>query len=114
MLKLAGMLPDVKNNGSEPVPSLKTCRISYVVLGNIPAMNTFVLFSGTTARVSVFRHAGCSPATANCTNTVFTEEGGTLYNATSGLAVRVTTACNPVTRDITSSVTTAVVVSIAS
>src|SRR5262245_43058626 len=78
MVKLAGMLPVVKNRGSEPVPSLKTCRISYVVLGSMPAMKTLVLFPGTMARKSVFRHAGCSPATANCTNTVFAEEGGTL------------------------------------
>ena len=66
----------------------------------MPAMKKLVLFPGTTARASVFRHAGSAPATANWTKTVPAAEGGMLYKATSGLAVGVTTACDPVSRDI--------------
>src|SRR4051812_29454116 len=105
--------PVMKSTGGGPVPSLKTCRISEVVLGSIPAMKPFVLSPGTTARVSVFRQAGWSPATANWMNTDSAEDGGTLYRATSGLAVGVTMASDPVTREATSSVTTAEVVSVA-
>ena len=54
----------------------------------MPATKKFVLFPGTTARVSVFRQDGWSPATANWTNTVAADEGGTLYRATSGLSGR--------------------------
>ena len=67
----------------------------------------------TETRSSVLRHDAPALASRNCTNTVPADEGGTLYNATSGLAVGVTTACGPVTRDATSSVTTAEVVSLA-
>src|SRR6266540_1946804 len=35
----------------------------------MPAMKTFVLFPGSTARASVFRQDGWSPATANWTKT---------------------------------------------
>src|SRR5262245_53050271 len=113
MVKVAGMLPVVKSRGAEPVPSLKTWRIWYVVFGSMPATRKLVLLPGTTARASVFRHAGRSPATANWTKTVAADEGGTLYRATRGLGVGVTTACAPVPREATSSVTTAEVVSVA-
>src|SRR5262249_49530435 len=99
--------------GSDPVPSLNTCRISYVVLGSMPATKKLVLFPGTMVRMSVFRHAGWSPATANWTKTVAADEGGTLYIATSGLRVGVTTACDPDTRGATSSTATAELVSVA-
>src|SRR5262245_18773783 len=79
----------------------------------MPATKTLVLFPGSTTRTSVFRHAGWSPATANWTNTVSAEDGGTLYKATSGLRVGVTTACDPVTREATSSTNTAEVLSTA-
>src|SRR5262249_13566425 len=103
----------VKNRGAEPVPSLSTSRISYVVLGSMPATKRFVLFPGTTGSGSVFRQDGWSPATANWTKTVLAEEGGTLYKATRGLSVGVTTGCDPDTREATASVTTAEVVSVA-
>src|SRR5262245_60546160 len=112
MVRVAGMFPVVKSMGAEPVPSLNTCRISYVVLGNMPATKTFVLLPGTTARVSVFRQAGGSPATLNWTKTVPAEDGGTLQRATSGVEVDVTTACAPVTREATMSATTAEVASV--
>src|SRR5262245_7553335 len=91
MAKVEGRLPVVKNRGAEPVPSLSTSRISYVVLGSMPATKRFVLFPGTTGSGSVFRQDGWSPATANWTKTVLAEEGGTLYKATRGLSVGVTT-----------------------
>src|SRR3954451_9665599 len=94
-VKVDGRAPVVKSSGVEPVPSLNTCRISYVVLGSMPSTNTFVLLDGMTARVSVFRHAGWSPATANWTKTVAADDGGTLYRATRGLTVDVRTACDP-------------------
>src|SRR5262245_47774160 len=113
MVKVAGTLPVVKSRGAEPVPSLKTCRIWYVVFGSIPATKKLVLVPGTTGRMSVFRHAGWSPATANWTKTVSADEGGTLYKATRGLRVGVTTACDPDTREATVSTATAEVVSVA-
>jgi hypothetical protein len=73
-----GIAPVVKKSGAEPVPSLNTCRISYVVLGNIPAMKTLVLFPGTPVRTSVFRQAGWSLTIANWTKTDSAEDGGTL------------------------------------
>src|SRR5262245_34902454 len=42
-LNVVGRLPVVKYRGKEPVPSLNTCRISYVVPGSMPATKTFVL-----------------------------------------------------------------------
>src|SRR5262249_50293816 len=89
IVKVGGRAPVVERKGAEPVPSPNTCRISYVVLGSIPATMMLVLSPGTTARMSVFRQAGSVPATANWTKTVSADEGGTLYKATSGLAVGV-------------------------
>src|SRR5215213_1837444 len=77
----------------------------------MPAMKKFVLFPGTTARASVFRQDGSSPARLNCTNVVPADDGGTLYRATSGLAVGLTTACDPDSREATSSTATADAVS---
>src|SRR5262245_12344421 len=77
-VSVEGMAPVVKSSGAEPVPSLNTCRISYVVSGSMPATKTFVLLPGTTGSVSVFLQAGWSPATANWTKTVAADEGGTL------------------------------------
>src|SRR5689334_11660086 len=111
---VAGSAPVVKSRGVEPVPSPRTSRISYVVLGSMPATKKFVLFPGTTGSVLVFLQDGESPATLNWTNSVRAEEGGALYRATSGLSVGVTTACDPVTRDATASTTTAEVPSVAS
>src|SRR4051812_38540869 len=102
MVRFVGSPPVVKSWGDEPVPSLSTCRISYVVLGSMPATKKFVLFPGTTARASVFRQAGWSPATENWTKTVSAGVGATLYRATSGLGVGVTTSWVPVTREATS------------
>src|SRR5213078_3118326 len=113
MVKVAGMLPVVKDKGAEPVPSLRTSRISYFVLGSMPATKKFVLLPGTTAIVLVFLQDGESPATLNWTNTEPAEVGGALYRATSGLSVGVITACDPVTRDATASTATAEVVSVA-
>src|SRR5262249_42148632 len=112
-LNVVGRLPVVKSRGAEPVPSLNTCRIWYVVLASMPATKKLALFPGSTARVAVFRHAGWSPAAANCTNTVAAEDGGTLYRATSGLSVGVMTASDPVTREATESTAPAEVVSVA-
>src|SRR3954454_17933371 len=72
----------------------------------MPATKKLVLLPATTARASVFRQAGWSPATANWTKTVSADAGGTLYRATSGLDEGVTTACDPVMRDATVSATT--------
>src|SRR4051812_28951783 len=83
----AGRLPVVKSTGAEPVPSLNTCRIWYVVFGSMPATKTLVLLFRSTARVSVFRHDGFGPATANWMKTVSADEGGMLYKATSGFEV---------------------------
>ena len=58
------------------MPSLRTSRISYVVLGNMPATKKFVLFPGTTGSVLVFLQDGESPARLNWTNSVSAEEGG--------------------------------------
>src|SRR5215207_5095669 len=69
----------------------------------MPATKTLVLLPGSTARASVFRHAGWSPARANWTKTDWAEDGGTLYRATSGLAVAATAAWAPVTREATAS-----------
>src|SRR5438045_1403562 len=101
MVRFAGMPPVVKSRGSEPVPSLCTSRISYVVLRSMPATKKLVLFPGTTASVLVFLQDGESPATLNWTNTEPADEGGALYRATSGLSVGVMTASEPVTRDAT-------------
>ena len=79
----------------------------------MPATKKFVLFPDTTARVSVFRQDGWSLATLNWTNSVCAEVGGALYRATRGLSVGVMMACDPVTREATSSKTTAEVVSVA-
>src|SRR5580765_2155408 len=89
---VVGSDPVVNSRGTEPVPSLRTSRISYVVLGSMPATKKFVLFPGTTGSVLVFRHAGWSPATLNWTNTEPAEVGGALYRATRGLSVAVMTA----------------------
>src|SRR5437588_12509044 len=105
--------PVVKSRGAEPVPSLRTSRISYVVLGSMPATKKFVLFPGATGSVLVFLQDGESPATLNWTNSVRAEEGGALYRATRGLSVGVMTAWEPVTRDATASTATAAVVSVA-
>src|SRR3954468_696379 len=99
MITVAGIAPVVKNCGAEPVPSLRTSRISYVVLGSMPATKKFVLFPGTTGSVLVFLQDGESPATLNCTNTEPAEEGGALYRATRGLSVGVMTAWDPLTRE---------------
>src|SRR6266852_2257887 len=112
-VRVEGSGPVVKSRGSEPVPSLSTSRISYAVLGSMPATKKFVLFPGTTGSGLVFRQDGESPATLNWTNTVAADEGGTLYKATSGLSVGVTTGSDPVTRDATASAITAEVVSVA-
>src|SRR5688572_6676220 len=77
----------------------------------MPATKKFVLLPGTTARASVFRQDGSSPAGLNWTNVVAADDGGTLYSATSGLDVGLTTACEPDSREATSSATTAAVVS---
>ena len=53
----------------------------------MPATKKFVLLPGTTARASVFRQDGWSPARLNWTNAVAADDGGTLYRATSGLEV---------------------------
>jgi hypothetical protein len=95
------------------VPSLRTSRISYVVLGSIPATKKFVLFPGATGRVLVFLQDGESPAILNWTNSVPAEVGGALYRATSGLSVGVMTAWDPVTREATASAATAEQVSVA-
>jgi hypothetical protein len=79
----------------------------------MPAMKKFVLFPGVTARASVLRQDGWSPAGLNWTKVVAADDGGTLYKATSGLDVGVTAACDPDSRDATSSTATAVVVSAA-
>src|SRR6478609_5156506 len=110
---VAGSAPVVNSRGTEPVPSLRTSRISYVVLGSMPATKKFVLFPGTTGSVLVFLQDGESPATRNWTNTEPADEGGALYRATRGLSVGVMTAWDPVTRDATASDTTAEVVSVA-
>src|SRR5438034_7923417 len=107
------MDPVVKSSGAEPVLSLSTSRIAYVVLGSMPATKKFVLFPGTTGSVLVFLQDGESLATLNWTNTEPAEEGGALYRATRGFSVGVMTACDPVTRDATASATTAEVVSAA-
>src|SRR5438034_1754490 len=107
------MDPVVKSSGAEPVLSLSTSRISYVVLGSMPATKKLVLFPGTTGSVLVFLQDGEAPATLNWTNTEPAEEGGALYRATRGLSVGVMTAWEPVTRDATASTATAEVVSIA-
>src|ERR1700756_1647156 len=112
MVRFAGMPPVVKSRGAEPVPSLRTSRISYVVLGSMPATKKFVLFPGTTVSVLVFRQDGESPATLNWTNSVRADVGGALYRATSGLSVGVMTASVPATRDATASTAMAVVVSV--
>src|ERR1700680_1626056 len=104
---VVGRLPVVNSKGAEPVPSLRTSRISYVVLGSMPATKKFVLFPGTTGSVLVFRQDGESPATLNWTNSVRAEDGGALYRATSGLSVGVITASKPVTREATASAATA-------
>src|SRR5204863_5444611 len=108
-----GITPVVNRRGADPVPSLSTSRISYVVLGSMSATKKFVLFPGTTGSVLVFLQDGESPATLNWTNTVRAEEGGALYRATRGLSVGVMTASDPVTRDTTASAITAEVVSVA-
>src|SRR5437660_43296 len=112
-VKFAGIAPVVKSRGAEPVPSLRTSRISYVVLGSMPATKKFVLFPGTAGSVLVFLQDGESLATLNWTNTEPAEEGGALYRATRGLSVGVMTAWDPVTRDATASTVTAEVVSAA-
>src|SRR5947208_6633324 len=108
-----GRAPVVNSRGAEPVPSLRTSRISYVVLGSMPATKKFVLFPGTTGSVLVFLQDGESLATLNWTNTEPADEGGALYKATRGLSVGVMTASDPVTRDATASTATAEVVSVA-
>src|SRR5947208_7641715 len=112
-LNVVGRLPFVTSRGAEPVPSLRTSRISYVVLGSMPATKKFVLLPGTTAIVLVFLQDGESLATLNWTNTEPAEVGGALYRATRGLSVGVITAWDPVTRDATASTATAEVVSVA-
>lgn len=64
-VKVEGNAPVVNTTGSEPVPSLNTCRIWYVVFGSMPATKKLVLVPAVTARASVFRQAGSSPAAAN-------------------------------------------------
>src|SRR5260370_6040370 len=112
-VNVEGRAPVVKSCGAEPVPSLRTSRISYVVLGSMPATKKLVLFPGTTGSVLVFLQDGESPATLNWTNTEPAEEGGALYRATRGLSVGVMTAWDPVTRDATASTATTEVVSVA-
>src|SRR5258707_8529112 len=107
------MLPVVKSSGAEPVPSLRTSRISYVVLGSMPATKKFVLFPGTTGSVLVFLQTEESPATRNWTNSDCAEEAGALYRATRGLSVGVMTASDPVTRDAIASTATAEVAPVA-
>src|SRR5207302_3114260 len=106
-VNVEGRAPVVKSRGAEPVPSLRTSRISYVVLGSMPATKKFVLFPGTTGCALVFLQDGESPATLNWTNTKPAEEGGALYRATRGLSVDVMTASDPVTREATASTATA-------
>src|SRR3989442_3660841 len=103
---VVGKEPVVNSKGAEPVPSLRTSRISYVVLGSMPATKKFVLFPGTTGTVLVFLQDGESPATLNWTNTESAEVGGALYRATRGLSVGVMTGWEPVTRDATASTAT--------
>src|SRR5262249_60522170 len=94
-------------------PAWKAARLWTGGPGSAPATDNWVLLPGAMGRSSACRHAGWPPATANWTNTDSAEDGGTLYRATSGLAVGVTTASDPVTRVGTSSVTTAEGVSVA-
>src|SRR5262245_7548062 len=112
-VNVEGRAPVVKSCGAEPVPSLRTSRISYVVLGSMPATKKFVLFPGTTGSVLVFLQDEDSPATRNWTNSDRADEAGALYRATSGFSVGVMTASDPVTRDATASTAMAVVVSVA-
>src|SRR5258708_6447177 len=101
------MAPVVNSNGAEAVPSLSTWRISYVVLGSIPATRKFSLFPVPQGSVLVLRQDGWSLATLNSTCSVPAEQGGALYRATRGLSIGVMTAWDPVTRELTTSETTA-------
>src|SRR5260370_15079757 len=105
-VNVEGRAPVVKSRGAEPVPSLRTSRISYVVLGSMPATKKFVLFPATTGSVLVFLQDGESLATLNSTNTEPAEVGGALYRATRGLSVAVITASDPPTLDLTPPATT--------
>src|SRR5690348_8001811 len=74
----------------------------------MPATKKFVLRPGRPGSSLVLRHDGLSPATANSTCTAPCgpgpgRVGGTLYRATSGFAVGVMTACEPVTGEFTGS-----------
>src|SRR5260370_26352964 len=78
----------------------------------MPATKKFVLLSGLLGSSLVLRHDGWSPATLNSTCTRPCGPGpgwvgGTLYRATRGLSVGVMTASVPVTRDLTTSETSA-------
>src|SRR5579884_1484935 len=73
----------------------------------MPATKKLVLRAGSLGSSLVLCHAELAPAAANSTWTVPFGPGGTLYRATSGLAVGLTTGSSPVTRESTWSVTTA-------
>jgi hypothetical protein len=71
------------------------------VSGNIPATRKLVLSPGTTGKWAVDLQGWPEPSGWNSTYIELPEDGGALYRATRGLDVGLTTAVDPVIREVT-------------
>src|SRR3954469_6805965 len=97
-LRLAGMLPVVNARGVETVPLSRTCLISYVVFGSMPATMKLVLCPGTMGIETVLRQVREGACWANSTCIDAPVEGGALYRAIRGLDMGEITALLPTIR----------------